>query len=128
MNGRNLPPLGAGITRRDILRAGSLAPLGLGLLNILGNRATAGPKPRAKSVILLFMWGGPSHLDTWDPKPDAPKEIRGSFQSIATTVAGTRIGEHFPRLATLAKRYAIVRSMTHTDPAHLSPVHHLITG
>ncbi len=128
MNGLHLPRLGAGITRRELLRVGSLAPLGLGLLDVLGNRASAGPKPRAKSVILLFMWGGPSHLDTWDPKPDAPEEIRGSFQSIATTVPGIRIGEHFPKLATLAKRYAIVRSMNHTDPAHLSPVHHLMTG
>lgn len=128
MHGRHIPRLGAAITRREILRAGSLAPLGFGLLDVLGNRASAGLKPRAKSVILLFMWGGPSHLDTWDPKPNAPNEIRGSFQSIVTTVPGTRIGEHFPKLATLAKRYAIVRSMSHTDPAHLSPVHHLMTG
>ena len=128
MNGRHIARLSAGITRREILRSGSLAPLGLGLLDVLGNLASAGPKPRAKSVILLFMWGGPSHLDTWDPKPNAPQEIRGSFQSIATTVPGTRVGEHFPRLATLAKRYAIIRSMTHKDPAHLSPVHHLMTG
>jgi hypothetical protein len=74
------------------------------------------------------MWGGPSHLDTWDPKPNAPPEIRGLFQSIPTTVPGLRIGEHFPLLAARAKQYAVVRSMSHTDPAHLSPVHHLMTG
>jgi hypothetical protein len=117
-----------GPTRRELLRAGCLAPLGLGLAGVLQARASAAPKGRAKSVILLFMWGGPSHLDTWDPKPDAPPEVRGSFGSIATTVPGLRIGEHFPRLATRAKQYAVVRSMTHTDPAHLSPVHHLMTG
>jgi hypothetical protein len=119
----------ARFTRREMLRAGSLAPLGFGLTEILQPRANAAPtKGRAKSVILLFMWGGPSHLDTWDPKPDAPPEIRGEFGSIATAVPGLRISEHFPRLATRAKDYAVVRSMTHTDPAHLSPVHHLMTG
>ena len=117
-----------GPTRRDVLRAGSLAPLGFGLTDVLRARADAAPKGRARSVILLFMWGGPSHLDTWDPKPDAPVEVRGAFGSIATTVPGLRISEHFPRLATRAHQYAVVRSMTHTDPAHLSPVHHLMTG
>jgi len=111
-----------------MLRVGALAPLGLGLSGVLQARAGAAPKGRAKSVILLFMWGGPSHIDTWDPKPDAPVEVRGAFGSIATTVPGLRIGEHFPRLATRAHQYAVVRSMTHTDPAHLSPVHHLMTG
>jgi len=105
-----------------------LAPLGLGLSTILGRPASAAGRPNAKSVILLFMWGGPSHLDTWDPKPNAPAEVRGAFQSIATAVPGLRIGEHFPKLATLANKYAVVRSMNHTDPAHLSPVHHLMTG
>jgi hypothetical protein len=118
----------AGPTRREVIRAGSLAPLGFGLTDVLRARADTGTKARAKSVILLFMWGGPSHLDTWDPKPDAPPEVRGAFESIATTVPGLRISEHFPRLATRATQYAVVRSMTHTDPAHLSPVHHLMTG
>jgi uncharacterized protein (DUF1501 family) len=117
-----------GPTRRDILRAGTLAPLGLGLLDLLAPQATAAARARAKSVILLFMWGGPSHLDTWDPKPDAPEEVRGLFRSIPTTVPGIRISEHFPQLATRARQYAVVRSMSHTDPAHLSPVHHLLTG
>lgn len=122
------PRRGAGLTRREVVRAGSLAPFGLGLLDLLAPRASAARKGRAKSVILLFMWGGPSHLDTWDPKPTAPQEIRGLFQSIPTTVPGLRIGEHFPLLAARAKHYAVVRSMSHTDPAHLSPVHHLMTG
>src|SRR5687767_8451730 len=92
-------PFCGGPTRRELLRAGSLAPLGLGLLDVLAPPATAALKGRARSVILLFMWGGPSHLDTWDPKPDAPPEVRGHFQSIQTTVPGLRIGEHFPLLA-----------------------------
>ncbi|MCX8140970.1 MAG: DUF1501 domain-containing protein [Gemmataceae bacterium] len=86
------------------------------------------PRPRAQAVILLFMWGGPSHLDTLDPKPLAPAEIRGEFQPIRTTVPGIQISEHFPRLARLAHLYTIIRSMGHDDPAHLSPVHHLMTG
>ena len=116
------------LSRRDILRAGTLGPLGLGLAGLLAPTARAGPEPTAKACILLFMWGGPSHLDTWDPKPDAPAEVRGPFASIPTAVPGLRISEHFPRLAKLADKYAVVRSMSHTDPAHLSNVHHLMTG
>src|SRR5688572_8823255 len=99
--------LSTGATRREVLRAGSLTPLGLGLLDVFAPRATAAPRGRAKSVILLFMWGGPSHLDTWDPKPDAPPEVRGHFRSIQTTVPGLRIGEHFPLLAARAEQYAV---------------------
>ena len=98
-----------GPTRREVLRAGSLAPLGLSLLPLLGSAATPAPRARAKSVILLFMWGGPSHIDTWDPKPNAPENIRGLFKPIATTVPGLQIGEHFPELAKRAKKYAVVR-------------------
>lgn len=121
------------LSRRDLLRVGTLGPLGLGLSSLLNpSTASASPmpsrKPTAKSVILLYMWGGPSHIDTWDPKPNAPVEVRGEFQSIPTAVPGVRISEHFPRLARLADRYCIVRSMSHTDPAHLSPTHHLMTG
>jgi hypothetical protein len=100
----------------------------LGLIDLLQPPVAAAEKARARSVILLFMWGGPSHLDTWDPKPDAPEEVRGQFRSIPTTVPGLRISEHFPRLAARAEQFAVVRSMSHTDPAHLSPVHHLLTG
>jgi hypothetical protein len=76
----------------------------------------------------MFMWGGPSQLDTWDPKPDAPAEVRGEFKPIFTSVAGLQISEHFPLLAQQAHRYAVIRSMTHDDPAHLSSVHHVLTG
>jgi hypothetical protein len=121
------------ITRRDLLRVGGASVLGLGLADLLAATARAkgsGPASfgKAKACIVLFMWGGPSQLDTWDPKPDAPAEVRGEFRPIATSVPGIQISEHFPRLARQAHRYAIVRSMTHDDPAHLSSVHHILTG
>lgn len=115
-----------GPSRRDLLVAGGLAPFGVCLSPVLASAAA--PRAKARSVILLFMWGGPSHLDTWDPKPDAPEEVRGPMRSIPTTVPGLRVGEYFPKLAVRAKQYAVVRTMSHTDPAHLSPVHHLMTG
>ncbi len=74
------------------------------------------------------MWGGPSQLETFDPKPDAPAEIRGSFQPISTAVPGTFISEHFQRVARLTDRLAIIRSLSHGDPAHLSSGHVALTG
>ena len=74
------------------------------------------------------MWGGPSQLDTWDPKPDAPEDIRGPFRPIATNVPGISISEHFPLLAQQAHRLSIVRSMNHNDAAHLSTAHRMLTG
>lgn len=130
--------LGPSISRRSILQLGAwggLAPLSLGGLDLLKNSALGNEASdftpttgRAKSVILIFQWGGPSQLDTWDPKPDAPAEIRGEFASIDTAVPGIRISEHFPRLSKKTDKLVIVRSMTHTDPAHLSTVHHVLTG
>ncbi|MBY0458568.1 MAG: DUF1501 domain-containing protein, partial [Gemmataceae bacterium] len=79
-------------SRRDLVRAGSLGVFGLGLSSLLDSPAVAAAPPkRAKSVILLFMWGGPSHLDTWDLKPDAPSEVRGEFKPIPTVVPGLQI-------------------------------------
>jgi hypothetical protein len=121
------------LSRRQALRAGALALTGLGLPGLLRAKSvgqTTGPNGfgRAKSCILIFMWGGPSQLDTWDPKPDAPEGIRGPFRSISTTVPGMSISEHFPKLAQQAHRLSIVRSMNHDDPAHLSTAHRLLTG
>jgi hypothetical protein len=120
--------------RRDVLRLGSLGLLGLSLPDLLAGRAAAADVTtptsfgRAKSCILLFMWGGPAHQDTWDLKPDAPAEIRGEFKSISTRTSGIHICEHFPRLATRTDRLAIVRSVTHGDVNHLSATHYLLTG
>lgn len=116
-------------SRRDLVRAGSLGVFGLGLSSLLDSPAVAAAPPkRAKSVILLFMWGGPSHLDTWDLKPDAPSEVRGEFKPIPTVVPGLQISEHFPRLSRQTDKLAVIRSMAHRDVAHLSSVHHLMTG
>ncbi len=117
-------------TRREALRAGGLVLGGLTLESMFGQRARA-DTPRlgkARSCILIFQWGGPSHLDTWDPKPDAPEDIRGPFQAIETSVPGIRVSEHFPLLAARTEHLAIVRSMSHEDVAHLSTVHRLQTG
>lgn len=122
------------LSRREALRAGGLVMTGLGMPGLFAGRADAAPVDaaagfgRAKSCLLIFMWGGPSQLETWDPKPDAPREIRGEFRPIATDVPGVFIGEHFPRLARQMHRLAIVRSMAHDDPAHLSSAHRLLTG
>ncbi|WP_435011542.1 DUF1501 domain-containing protein [Tundrisphaera lichenicola] len=121
-------------SRRETLRAGVLGSLGLTLPGLFRGRAKAEGSGsstgfgRAKSCILIFQWGGPSQLDTWDLKPDAPSEIRGEFASIATTNPELRISEHFPMIARQAHRLAVVRSMTHGDPAHLSTAHRLLTG
>ncbi len=125
---------GASLTRRSILQTGllgaaSLSMTGLWRRNALADATT--PLPgfgHAKRCILMFMWGGPSHIDTWDMKPDAPDEVRGEFKPIATSVPGTMMCEHFPRLAQQVHRLAIIRSMTHDDPAHLSSAHHVLTG
>ncbi len=116
--------------RREFLRAGSLGLLGLGLPQLLHARAAvAAPgKPRVKACILLFMWGGPAHQDTWDPKPDAPAEYRGEFRPIPTSVPGLHVCEHLPRLARQAHRLAVIRSMTHTDVDHTTGTHYLLTG
>lgn len=122
-----------GASRRQALTAG-LALTGLGLPGLFAGRSAASGAARgdgfgrAKSCIMIFQWGGPSQLDTWDPKPDAPEAIRGSFQPIATATPGVFVSEHFPEIAKRTQRLAIIRSMTHGDPAHLSTVHWAQTG
>jgi Protein of unknown function (DUF1501) len=118
-------------TRREALRVGGLGLGGLALDGLFRHRVRAGTERtlgRAQSCILIFQWGGPSHLDTWDPKPDAPDSIRGPFQAIETKVPGVRVSEHFPMLAGQMDKLAIIRSMGHDDVAHLSTVHRLQTG
>ncbi len=127
---------GCGIVRREFLQVGFSGFLGLGLSSVLAARANAakisGPLPeavgRAKSVILVFLTGGPSHIDTFDPKPDAPDGIRGEFQAIATSAPGVRFSEHLPGLAARADKIAVVRSMSHGNTNHLNATHQLLTG
>lgn len=121
------------ITRREAICAGSLGLFGLSLPQLLAQRAAASEESalsfgRAKSCILLFMWGGPAHQDTWDMKPDAPAEIRGQFSPISTNVPGIQICEHFPQLAQRCDKLVIVRSMTHNNADHTPSTHFLLTG
>lgn len=122
------------LSRREWLRIGGLAGLGL---TGAGTQRTQGKTPpssgafgfgKAKSVILLYTSGGQSQLETWDPKPDAPAEIRGEFQSIPTAVTGVRVCEHLPRLAQAAKLYTLVRSVQHEDSDHGSATYLALTG
>ncbi len=122
---------GGTIARRELLRVG-LAGAGLSLLprpSPGAEGARHGPGfGRAKSVILVYASGGQSQLDMWDPKPDAPLDVRGEFSSIPTALPGVRLGEHLPRLAALADRYTIVRSMSHEDLDHGSATYLALTG
>jgi uncharacterized protein (DUF1501 family) len=118
------------ITRRQSLQLG-VAAFGLSLPRLLAADAAGRSATRpaaAKSVIILYLSGGPSQLDMWDMKPNASEEVRGTFQPISTTVPGTQICEHLPRMAKLAHRYAIVRSMTHDEGDHLRAGHWILTG
>lgn len=118
-----------GVSRRDVLRIGASGFLGLGLLPMLPP-ASAQQKiaPKAKSCILIWLDGGPSHLETFDLKPDAPAEVRGPFQPIATNVPGIQISELLPRTATITDKLAIVRSLTSPLGEHGLANHYLLTG
>src|SRR5438067_2212012 len=103
------------LSRRSFLQIGASTVLGLSLTDLLRLRARGTPvEGRARSVILLWLWGGPSQLDTWDPKPGAPLDYRGPFAAIPTRVPGTRIGELFPQIADVADTFSILRSL-HTQ-------------
>ena len=108
------------VGRRAFLKIGTLGLAGFGLGDLLAARAlSAGNSSSpAKAVIVLWLWGGPSHLDTFDPKPDAPLEYRGPFESIATKVPGLRINELLPGLARHADKFALIRSMHHLSNDH----------
>ncbi len=92
------------LTRRDFLHAGAISTLGLTLPGFLAARASGAAPDKDMNCIMLFLLGGPSHIDTWDPKPDAPAEVRGPFSPIATSVPGIRITEIFPKLAQQADK------------------------
>jgi hypothetical protein len=120
------------LSRREVLRAGSLGLAGLTLGQLLGARRAAAATslvPRADACIVIFLNGGPSHLDMWDMKPDAPVEIRGEFHSIPTTVPGVQFSEHLPRLAGRMHRTTLVRSMHHSvNNSHAAAVYAALTG
>ncbi len=116
-------------TRRDCLRLGLGALIGGGLIDALrlrGEAAVAGARPT--SCILIWMDGGPSHYETFDPKPSAPSEIRGKFKPIATSVAGIQFAEPMRRLAAIADKLAVVRSIRHDQGNHGAGNHYMMTG
>ncbi len=115
--------------RRTFLKAGALALGGWTLADHLRLQAAAGTAlPKDTAVIQIFMGGGPSHIDMYDLKPGAPREIRGEFAPISSSVAGYQFCEHLPRQAAVMDKLAIVRSVQHTNPSHLPASHWMMTG
>src|SRR5436305_12552479 len=125
-------PVCDGMTRREWLRAGGLSTLGLTLPGLLRARSVQASHSsgfgKAKSCIVAFLFGAPAHQDVWDLKPDAPKEVRGEFKPIASSVPGIHLGEHVPRIARQAHRLALVRSVSHPDNTHTVAMHYMLTG
>jgi hypothetical protein len=120
-----------GLTRRNMLQIGAIGALNLALPQVLaaGQRAAGKERaPRADSCILVFLNGGPSHLDMWDMKPALPQEMRSEFKPIATAVPGVQVCEHLPRLARLMSHCALVRSVHHDQVAHAPAVYTALTG
>src|SRR5688572_22751544 len=118
-----------GRTRREALRVGGLSALGLSWPGLLRAR-TAAPAPagKAKGCIVLFLMGGPPQHSTWDPKPDAPAEVRGAFGPIATAAPGVRVASLWPRSAAQADKLCILRGVATDDNAHSSSGYQMLTG
>jgi len=120
--------------RRDVLRVGrGLAATALLLPEAFTRMSMAAPSQgksfgKAKSCILVYLLGGPPHLDMWDLKPDAPAEVRGPFRPIPTNVPGIEVCELFPRLAQMADRYALLRSVSHPNSNHTPMIYYTLTG
>jgi hypothetical protein len=126
-----------GVTRRDFIQLGLGGMIGLGLCDLFRLRAgaaEAGAKPAArlagKNVNCILIWqdGGPSHYESFDPKPDAPLEIRGDFKPISTKVPGVQFSECVPKLAAVNDKFTVVRSICHKDPNHGGGNHYMMTG
>jgi hypothetical protein len=118
----------ASLDRRGFLRAGLLGLTGLGLADLLKLRALAGTPSANTACILVWLGGGPSHLETYDLKPDAPAEYRGEFRPIRTSVPGLHICEHLPAQARCAHRFTVLRSCSHGFPGHLDGSQHFLAG
>ncbi|MFO0950926.1 MAG: DUF1501 domain-containing protein [Isosphaeraceae bacterium] len=128
-NARDRTPC-RGPSRRDLLRTGLHGTLSLALADLFRLRALAGTpgEPKVKNCVLVWLAGGPSHIDTFDPKPDASADVRGEFKPIETSVPGLRISEVFPKLARVMDRACLVRSVTSPENDHDRAAHHMLTG
>lgn len=117
-----------GVSRREMLRVGGLSLGGLSLASLLAQTANAGSGGTAKSVIVFGLVGGPPQHETWDPKPEAPEEIRGEFGAIPSRTPGLRVGELMPKTAQLTDRIAVLRAVSTGDNAHSSSGYQMLTG
>src|SRR5436190_6640612 len=138
--GKDLCDPQLGVTRRDILRVGGSGLLGLGLGSMLELQATSarggevsrGPGwGKAKSIIMVYLQGGPSHLDLWDPKENVPDNVKSPFQSIATKVPGIRVTEVLPKLAQITDKFTFIRAMSYTPNGlfnHTAAIYQMMTG
>ena len=118
-------------TRREMIQAGAIGLLGLGMNHLTALQALSAPaarQPRAKSVIYIFLSGGLAQHESFDLKPDAPIEIRGEFKPIRTRTPGTHICEHLPNLARISEKWSLVRSLTHGNSDHSQGHHIMLTG
>jgi hypothetical protein len=123
-----IPSQRSRLDRRCLLRVGAVGSTGLSLASVLSAEAAGAPPPRIRACILLFYYGGPSHIDSWDPKPEAPAEIRGEFRTIETAARGVRISEHLPLSARVMDRVALVRSVHHPMRNHNSAAVEALCG
>jgi hypothetical protein len=121
-----MPAASLTMNRRRLLQIGGLGLVGLGLPELL--QAENSPGGKQRSCIFIVQYGGASHIDSLDLKPNAPAEIRGPYKPIATSVPGTQICELMPRMASIADRYCLIRSMSHGNPGHDGGMHVCMTG
>ncbi|HEY1188586.1 MAG TPA: DUF1501 domain-containing protein, partial [Gemmata sp.] len=126
----NSPCAGPRLSRRQMIQAGAASYLGLSLPQLLrAKEAQKARAARADACIVIFLNGGPSHLDMWDPKPEAPPEVRGEFRPIQTSVPGVYFGEHLPKFARQMGRCTVIRSAHHSvNNAHAAAVYCALTG
>src|SRR5438105_13927576 len=129
-----------GITRRELLRVGGSAMFGISLANILQLQAASAAEGdgyggpgfgKAKSVILVYLQGGPSHLDLWDPKDNVPDNVRSVFKTIDTKVPATKVTEVLPKLAQITDKFTFIRSMSYTPNGlfnHTAAIYQMMTG
>src|SRR5213075_3245594 len=122
------------LTRRHVLKVGGLGLLGLTMNTLWAaeskstNQTSKAPTPRAKSIVFLYQFGGPSHIDMFDMKPDAPEGIRGPHKPISSNVPGIAVSEHLPRVAKIMDKVTLIRSMHHTMNNHNSASYYALSG